>query len=136
MKVYIFTGLRNSKSGYESLVEAARVASQNFNPIQQREVVIHALERAFPRPILSLASPFTFQFLQKISVEENDLFSCIRLNSSFLFFSTRKCGAVFLSRFPEPSYADAIFFNLSAGWYKRTIQIILFSFNVLYNFQL
>ncbi|KAF5482311.1 hypothetical protein F2P56_002892 [Juglans regia] len=48
------TGLRNSKSGYESLVEAARMASQNFNPIQQREVVIHALERAFPRPILSL----------------------------------------------------------------------------------
>ncbi|XP_042971830.1 beta-carotene isomerase D27, chloroplastic-like [Carya illinoinensis] len=48
------TGLRNNKSGYESLVEAARVASQNFNPIQQREVVIYALERAFPRAILSL----------------------------------------------------------------------------------
>jgi hypothetical protein len=41
-------------SGYESLVEAARVASQKFNPIQQREVVIQALEKAFPRPILSL----------------------------------------------------------------------------------
>ncbi|KAL4604684.1 hypothetical protein ACB092_10G207800 [Castanea dentata] len=48
------TGLRNSMSGYESLVEAARVASQKFNPIQQREVVIDALERAFPRPILYL----------------------------------------------------------------------------------
>ncbi|KAK7840407.1 beta-carotene isomerase D27, chloroplastic isoform X1 [Quercus suber] len=48
------TGLRNGMSGYESLVEAARVASQKFNPIQQREVVIEALERAFPRPILYL----------------------------------------------------------------------------------
>ncbi|KAK4560239.1 hypothetical protein RGQ29_009137 [Quercus rubra] len=48
------TGLRNGMSGYESLVEAARVASQKFNPIQQREVVIKALERAFPRPILYL----------------------------------------------------------------------------------
>ncbi|XP_041009002.1 beta-carotene isomerase D27, chloroplastic-like [Juglans microcarpa x Juglans regia] len=48
------TGIRNSKSGYESLVEAAKVASQNFNPIQQKEVIIQALERAFPRPILSL----------------------------------------------------------------------------------
>lgn len=48
------TGLRNSKSGYESLVEAARMASRKFNPIQQREIVIQALQRAFPRPILSL----------------------------------------------------------------------------------
>ena len=47
-------------SGYESLVEAARVASQKFNPIQQREVVIKALERAFPRPILYLVSPFNY----------------------------------------------------------------------------
>ena len=54
----IYAGLRNGMSGYESLVEAARVASQKFNPIQQREVVIKALERAFPRPILYLVSPF------------------------------------------------------------------------------
>lgn len=53
-----YPGSRNRKSGYESLVEAARAASHKFNPIQQREVVIQALERAFPRPILSLASPF------------------------------------------------------------------------------
>ncbi|KAK9281248.1 hypothetical protein L1049_004144 [Liquidambar formosana] len=51
----MYTGLRNSKSGYESLVEAARVVSRNFNPIQQRELVIQALDKAFPRPILSLA---------------------------------------------------------------------------------
>ncbi|KAI4301182.1 hypothetical protein L6164_034487 [Bauhinia variegata] len=48
------TGLRNSKSGYESLVEAARAASQNFNPVQQKQVVIQALDKAFPRPILTL----------------------------------------------------------------------------------
>ncbi|XP_062148989.1 beta-carotene isomerase D27, chloroplastic [Alnus glutinosa] len=48
------SGLRSSKSGYESLVEAARIASQKFNPIQQREIVIQALQIAFPRPILSL----------------------------------------------------------------------------------
>ncbi|KAJ1433124.1 putative beta-carotene isomerase D27, chloroplastic [Sesbania bispinosa] len=48
------TGLSNSKSGYESLVEATIMAKQKFNPIQQREVVIQALHRAFPKPILSL----------------------------------------------------------------------------------
>ncbi|XP_059433314.1 beta-carotene isomerase D27, chloroplastic isoform X2 [Corylus avellana] len=48
------SGLRNSKSGYESLVEAAKTASHNFNPIQQRDIVIQALQIAFPRPILSL----------------------------------------------------------------------------------
>ncbi|KAK7285284.1 hypothetical protein RJT34_20049 [Clitoria ternatea] len=48
------TGLSNNKSGYESLVEAATVAKLKFNPIQQQEVVIQALHRAFPKPILSL----------------------------------------------------------------------------------
>ncbi|XP_052170006.1 beta-carotene isomerase D27, chloroplastic isoform X2 [Diospyros lotus] len=48
------TGVSNSKSGYKSLVEAATVASQSFNPIQQREVVIKALNKAFPRPILTM----------------------------------------------------------------------------------
>lgn len=51
-----FVGVRNSKSGYESLVEAATVASQKFNLIQQREVTIQALDKAFPKPILSLVS--------------------------------------------------------------------------------
>ncbi|XP_061338139.1 beta-carotene isomerase D27, chloroplastic-like [Gastrolobium bilobum] len=45
------SGLSNSKSGYESLVEAATVASQKFSPIQQREVVIQALNIAIPNPI-------------------------------------------------------------------------------------
>ncbi|KAJ7972729.1 beta-carotene isomerase D27, chloroplastic-like [Quillaja saponaria] len=48
------TGLKNSKSGYESLVEASAVVSQNFNPTQQQQIVIQVLERAFPRPILTL----------------------------------------------------------------------------------
>lgn len=51
-----YAGLRNSKSGYESLVEAATAASRNFDATKQRELVIQALEKAFPRPILSLAS--------------------------------------------------------------------------------
>ncbi|ESW16672.1 hypothetical protein PHAVU_007G175900 [Phaseolus vulgaris] len=48
------TGLRNSKSGYESLVEAATMASQNFSPIQQHQVVTKSLDRAFPKPMLLL----------------------------------------------------------------------------------
>ncbi|XP_019453126.1 PREDICTED: beta-carotene isomerase D27, chloroplastic-like isoform X2 [Lupinus angustifolius] len=48
------TGLSNSKSGYESLVEASTMASKEFNHIQQQQVVIQALDRAFPRPILLL----------------------------------------------------------------------------------
>ncbi|XP_014495686.1 beta-carotene isomerase D27, chloroplastic [Vigna radiata var. radiata] len=47
------TGLSNNKSGYESLVEAATVAKHKFDPIEQQEVIIQALDRAFPRPILS-----------------------------------------------------------------------------------
>jgi beta-carotene isomerase len=48
------TGLWNRKSGYASLVEAATAASRNFDPLKQRELMIQALDRAFPRPILSL----------------------------------------------------------------------------------
>ncbi|KAG4913191.1 hypothetical protein JHK82_053776 [Glycine max] len=48
------TGLGNNKSGFESLVEAATVAKQKFDPIQQQEVIIQALHKAFPKPILSL----------------------------------------------------------------------------------
>ncbi|KOM25133.1 hypothetical protein LR48_Vigan50s005300 [Vigna angularis] len=50
------TGLSNNKSGYESLVEAATVAKHKFDPIGQQEVIIQALDRAFPRPILSFVS--------------------------------------------------------------------------------
>ncbi|XP_004495151.1 beta-carotene isomerase D27, chloroplastic [Cicer arietinum] len=48
------TGISNNKSGFDSLVEAATVASQKFSSVQQHEVVLEALDRAFPRPILSM----------------------------------------------------------------------------------
>ncbi|KAL2663902.1 hypothetical protein AAZV13_02G128500 [Glycine max] len=48
------TGLKNSKSGYESLVEAATLASQRFSPIEQHQLVIQSLDRAFPKPMLLL----------------------------------------------------------------------------------
>ncbi|BFG43075.1 beta-carotene isomerase D27 chloroplastic [Prunus yedoensis var. nudiflora] len=48
------TGLKNNKSGFESLVEAATAASRKFNPAKQRELVIQALDSAFPKPIFSL----------------------------------------------------------------------------------
>lgn len=57
MEGNICAGLRNSKSGYESLVEAAGMVSRNFDPIKQCELVIEALDRAFPSPILYLVSP-------------------------------------------------------------------------------
>nr|KYP48632.1 hypothetical protein KK1_029694 [Cajanus cajan] len=48
------TGLKNNKSGYESLVEAVRVASQKYSPIQQHQLVTQALDRAFPKSMLLL----------------------------------------------------------------------------------
>ncbi|CAK9323494.1 unnamed protein product [Citrullus colocynthis] len=48
------SGWKSKKSGYESLLEVTTMASRNFNHIKQREVVIQALGRAFPKPILSL----------------------------------------------------------------------------------
>ncbi|XP_043692035.1 beta-carotene isomerase D27, chloroplastic [Telopea speciosissima] len=55
------TGIRNNKSGYDSLVEAATAAAQSFNPKEQQEVVLRALEKAFPLPILSLIRTLTPQ---------------------------------------------------------------------------
>ncbi|CAL0320558.1 unnamed protein product [Lupinus luteus] len=54
------TGLSNSKSGYESLVEASTMASKEFNHIQQQQLVIQALDKAFPRPILLLVTSLVF----------------------------------------------------------------------------
>ncbi|KAK6937587.1 Beta-carotene isomerase D27-like, C-terminal, partial [Dillenia turbinata] len=48
-------GFKNDEKGYESLVEATRKTSLNFHPIKQRELVTQSLEKAFPRPILSVA---------------------------------------------------------------------------------
>ena len=52
----VYSGWRSKKSGYESLVEVATMASRNYNQIKQREVIIQALGRAFPAPILSLVN--------------------------------------------------------------------------------
>ncbi|KAK2657068.1 hypothetical protein Ddye_010120 [Dipteronia dyeriana] len=52
--VQLTTGMRNRKSGYDSLVEAARAVSLNFNPVQQHQLVIQALEKAFPKQLLYL----------------------------------------------------------------------------------
>ncbi|CAK9157311.1 unnamed protein product [Ilex paraguariensis] len=52
------SGLRNNKGGYDGLVEAAKVASRNFNPTQQQKIIIEALDKAFPKPILYLANEF------------------------------------------------------------------------------
>lgn len=51
-------GLKSQKSGYDGLVEAARIASRSFNASEQKEIVIQTLVTAIPKPILSLASSF------------------------------------------------------------------------------
>lgn len=56
IKFESFAGVINNKSGYEGLVEAANVAKHKFSPVQQQEVVIQALDKAFPKPILDLVS--------------------------------------------------------------------------------
>ncbi|XP_038717784.1 beta-carotene isomerase D27, chloroplastic [Tripterygium wilfordii] len=48
------TGIRNNKTGFESLVAAATATYRNFNPIQQHELVIQALGLAFPKPIMTM----------------------------------------------------------------------------------
>lgn len=53
---YHVIGFRSNKNGYEGLVEATTMARQHFSPEKQRELVIQALDKAFPKPILSLAS--------------------------------------------------------------------------------
>ncbi|XP_010522757.1 PREDICTED: beta-carotene isomerase D27, chloroplastic [Tarenaya hassleriana] len=44
----------STKGGYGSLVEAAAMVARNFEPKQQHELILRALERAIPRTILSL----------------------------------------------------------------------------------
>lgn len=56
----MYAGIKNNKGGYEGMVEAAKAVLRNFDQAQQRAIVIQALERAFPRPILTMASSFSF----------------------------------------------------------------------------
>ncbi|WCJ21613.1 Beta-carotene isomerase D27 chloroplastic [Euphorbia peplus] len=48
------TGLYNTKTGYDSLVQAAMDASKKFDLVHQRELVLQALDSAIPRFILNL----------------------------------------------------------------------------------
>ncbi|KAL4572009.1 hypothetical protein LXL04_018777 [Taraxacum kok-saghyz] len=50
------TGLKNEKSGYESLVVAAGDVFRSFDPIKQRQLVVKALQNAIPGPISFMAS--------------------------------------------------------------------------------
>lgn len=56
----MYAGIKNNKGGYEGMVEAAKAVSRNFNQTQQCGIVIQALEKAFPRPILTAASSFSY----------------------------------------------------------------------------
>ncbi|XP_071724568.1 beta-carotene isomerase D27, chloroplastic-like [Rutidosis leptorrhynchoides] len=49
--VQAIAGLTNNKNGYESLVEATRAVSQNFNPKRQQEIILQSLYLALPSPI-------------------------------------------------------------------------------------
>ncbi|GFP97993.1 beta-carotene isomerase d27 chloroplastic [Phtheirospermum japonicum] len=48
------TGHKSKKSGYDGLVEAARMVHRNFSPTQQRVIIRQSLDLAAPRPILNL----------------------------------------------------------------------------------
>ncbi|KAI4319483.1 hypothetical protein MLD38_033074 [Melastoma candidum] len=52
--VQAVTGIRTRKGGYEGLLEAVTGAYRSFGPEMQRSLVISALHRAFPKPILDL----------------------------------------------------------------------------------
>lgn len=60
---HMYAGIKNNKGGYEGMVVAAKAVLRNFDQAQQRAIVIQALERAFPRPILTMASSFSFFLL-------------------------------------------------------------------------
>lgn len=84
MKAYTYAGLRNSKVGYESLVQAATDASRKFSLNQQRELVLQALDTAIPRLILDLASSLSL-FVYVLLV------AAIVLNFVFMHISVDKC---------------------------------------------
>nr|GMD23662.1 beta-carotene isomerase D27, chloroplastic [Ipomoea batatas] len=48
------TGVRSSKSGYDGLVEITRAVFHNFDSTQQQSLMIQALHKAIPNPILVL----------------------------------------------------------------------------------
>ncbi|RAL47675.1 hypothetical protein DM860_012300 [Cuscuta australis] len=48
------TGLGSGKNGYDGLVETTTAVYRNFDSAQQQKIVLQALEKAIPRPILLL----------------------------------------------------------------------------------
>ncbi|XP_047316059.1 beta-carotene isomerase D27, chloroplastic [Impatiens glandulifera] len=49
LSVQSATGFKVNKEGYEGLVEAAKTTSVNFNPTQQHDLVLDALDKAIPK---------------------------------------------------------------------------------------
>ncbi|XP_071719406.1 beta-carotene isomerase D27, chloroplastic-like [Rutidosis leptorrhynchoides] len=47
-------GVKNDESGYDSLVVAAGAVFKSFDPIQQRQIVVKALQNAVPAPVAFL----------------------------------------------------------------------------------
>ncbi|GAA0145403.1 hypothetical protein Leryth_005494 [Lithospermum erythrorhizon] len=63
------TGFKSTSSGYDGLVEAARAAHRVFDPAEQQQIVLQALETAFPsfilgfiRAVLPKSSKFTREY--------------------------------------------------------------------------
>ncbi|WVY98804.1 hypothetical protein V8G54_030955 [Vigna mungo] len=83
------TGLRNSKSGYESLVEAATMASQNFSPIQQRQLITQALHRAFPKPFFLLSFPSHMVGVFHCDTSHLHLLDLMELNKNSVHSTTK-----------------------------------------------
>ncbi|GMH02385.1 hypothetical protein Nepgr_004224 [Nepenthes gracilis] len=53
------TGIKSKRKGYDGLLEACRALSQDLNALQQREVAIEILRKAFPIQIIFLASLYS-----------------------------------------------------------------------------
>ncbi|GJU77747.1 beta-carotene isomerase D27, chloroplastic-like protein [Tanacetum coccineum] len=53
-------GIRNEEKGYESLVAAAGAVFRGFDLIEQRKLVVKALQNAVPGPVSFMASSFSF----------------------------------------------------------------------------
>jgi len=66
------------------------MASQNFSPSQQRQVVTQALHRAFPKPMFLLVSSLSLCLLQQTEGEKNKYFNIASYNFFLFFFFLMK----------------------------------------------
>lgn len=67
-------------------MEAARAVLKNFNPVQQRELVVEALYKAFPKPILSMVNVLD---RKKETIFISILNSLLKISCIFLLGETR-----------------------------------------------